>query len=590
MILRIATYLATFMAIFLSGLSAVQAESYKPTNIDTTLYFQAAVKDREYCSMVVKDGELVANNKLTGKPMSNAAMTCPDMFSWKLFAEVVRDRFWSNWADENDNWPAEPYALCQAGQSPDKNACCQPGATDNDPKHCPIYPATRHAAKLQRLTEALTDEAHEMARDPALRRDTRLPFHHTLKPLGRLRMPESSKANADEAATPACTSVKIDGKPRNLVAEIVKRFNPSDAESVGRVIRQTNAELTIRNQVFHDYLFTNNLYNANGVVDIFKTNQQNLQTDAPYHGVNHSSSGGQPGKLYSVDLPPDAIMIKSNWLHHDLAVALGLPDDSRQYISKVLQTQIDLQALGLSKSPQSCHLDGIHHLVAFHISSKDIPNWVWTTFEHISLPGRCDVTGCNDAYGYASTDKARPAGTADNYVRPNQRSDRLNSPSRVFDPDKGYPLETIRPEWDQLLAALHIGSGDSTSQVEPDPEDRAWRNFRLKGSQVEFVNSIGQATLLGNSITEAGFMDGSSCISCHARAGVAVNSDGSANFLALSVFERSLSDFGYARSHYGIPDPFWFYNDNNSRPRMAVMQTDFIWGFLNAHPLVSGKR
>ena len=589
MILRSSLCLSILICLALISPLTIQADSYKPTNIDSTLYFQAAIKDREYCSMVARDGEMVAINNRTGKPLSNAAMTCPDMFSWKLFTEAVQDKFWSNWADENDNWPAQPYALCQTGQTPDKNACCQPGAANNDLNHCPIYPGTHHAAKLKSLTEAMTEKAHELARDPALQRDTRLPFHHTLNPLSRMDKPKSTKLNMVDAATPSCSAVDMDGKPRDLVAEIIKRFQPGDAESTGRVIRQTNAELTIRNKVFHDYLYTNNLYNANGVVDVFNANQKNLQSEAPYHRANRSSQGEKPGRLYSVDLPPDAMMIKSNWLHHDLAVALGLPDDSKQYVSKLLQTQINLDALGISKSPLSCNLEGIHHLVAFHISSKDIPNWVWTTFEHVSLPGRCDITGCNDAYGYASNDQNRPAGTADNYVSPNQRTDQLNSPSIVFNPDAGYPLEVIRPEWDKLLAELDIGSGRSTSQVEPDPEDIAWRNFRLKGSQVEFVNSIGQSTLLGNSVTEAGFMDGSSCISCHARAGAALNSDGSGNFLALSVFERSLTDFGYARSHHGIPNPFWFYNDNNSRPRMAVMQTDFIWGFLNAAPIVSGE-
>jgi hypothetical protein len=34
-----------------------------------------------------------------------------------------------------------------------------------------------------------------------------------------------------------------------------------------------------------------------------------------------------------------------------------------------------------------------------HISSKDIPNWIWATFEHVGNPGRCDYTGCNDSYG-----------------------------------------------------------------------------------------------------------------------------------------------------------------------------------------------
>ncbi len=581
--------LSILISIALNSPLSLQADSYKPTNIDSTLYFQAAIKDREYCSMIVKENELVAVNNLTAKPLSNAAMTCPDMFSWKLFADVIRDRFWSNWADENDNWPAQPYALCKSGQTPDKNACCQPRATNNDPDHCPVYPGTHHAAKLKNLTEALAEEAHTLARDPVLQRDTRLPFHDSLTPLSRMAKPKSTKVNVMDEVMPSCSAVPIEGKTRNLVGEIIRKFNPADAESIGRVIRQTNAELTIRNQVFHDYLFTNNLYNANGVVNIFNANQENLQHEAPYHRANRSAQGKEPGSLYTVDLPPDAIMIKSNWLHHDLAVALGLPDDPKHYISKWLQTQIDLQALGISSSPLSCNLDGIHHLVAFHISSKDIPNWVWTTFEHISLPGRCDVTGCNDAYGYVSADKNRPAETADNYVKPNQRNDQLNSSSIVFDPDRGYSQETIRPEWDKLLTELNIGNGSSTSPVEPDPEDSAWRNFRLKGSQVEFVNSVGQSTFLGNSVTEAGFMDGSSCISCHARAGVALKSDGSANFLALSVFERSLTDFGYARSHHGIPDPFWFYNDNNSQPKMTVMQTDFIWGFLNANPIVPGK-
>lgn len=589
MILRARLLFSILMGIALSSLLPVaHADSYKPTSIDSILYFQAAIKDAEYCSMTVKNGELVAINRSTGKTLSNAAMTCPDMFSWKLFADVIQDKFWSNWADENDNWPAEPYALCQPDQTPGKDACCQPGSANNDPDHCPVYPGTRYTTKLKSLTNALAEEAQKLARDPALQRDTRLPFHDTLSPLSRLVKLQSMK-NAAEAPIPSCSAVPVDGKTENLVADILKKFNPADAESTGRVIRQTNAELTIRNKVFHDYLFTNNLYNANGVIDVFKVNQKNLQTEAPYRRANHSSQDGKSGALSRVDLPPDAIMIKSNWLHHDLAVALGLPDDPKQYISKLLQTQIDLQALGISKSEQTCNLEGTHYLVAFHISSKDIPNWVWTTFEHISLPGRCDVTGCNDAYGYASGDKNRPTGTADNYVKPNQYSDQLNSPSIVFNPDRGYPLEIIRPEWDKLLAQLNIGSGSSTSQVEPDPEDIAWRNFRLKGSQVEFVNSIGQSTLLGNSVTEAGFMDGSSCISCHARAGAALKSDGSANFLALSVFERSLTDFGYARSHYGIPDPFWFYNDNNSRPNMLVMQTDFIWGFLNAKPVVSSK-
>lgn len=565
---------ALICIILSAPLLAAHADGKLDPTIDRISYFQAAIKDAEYCSMTVANGDLIPINSRTGKALSNAAMLCPDMFSWKLFAEAILGKFWSNWADETNNWPDQPYALCKTDQSPDKDGCCRPGSANNDLDHCPVYPGTQYATKLKSLTDALTEDAHKLARDPALRRNTRLPFHDSLTPLSRFVKLKSMKEPATE--TLACST--------NQVAEIIKKFNPTDAESIGRVIRQTNAELTVRNREFHDYLFANNLYNADGVLEVFAANQRNLQEEAPYRRANQSSKNGKPGSLYRVDLPPDAVMIKSNWLHQNLAKALGFPNDPNLYISKQLQTDINLTALGISPQKDNedlhCNFEGIHHLVAFHISSKDIPNWVWTTFEHINLPGRCDITGCNDAYGYASGDEKRPAGTSANYVKPNQRSDRLNADSTVFDSGKTYPPEKIRPEWNELLVKLSIGSGGSTSQVEPDSEDKAWRNYRLKGSQVEFVNSIGQSTLLGNSVTEAGFMDGSSCISCHARAGAAAETVNSPP--PLSVFERSMTSFGYRRSHHGIPNQFWFYNDINGGPKMLIMQTDFVWGFLNA--------
>ncbi|MEO0473217.1 MAG: hypothetical protein AAF206_26620, partial [Bacteroidota bacterium] len=40
-------------------------------------------------------------------------------------------------------------------------------------------------------------------------------------------------------------------------------------------------------------------------------------------------------------------------------------------------------------------------LAGFHIVSHALPNWVWTTFEHIKNPGRCDYIGCEDEFGAA---------------------------------------------------------------------------------------------------------------------------------------------------------------------------------------------
>ena len=64
-------------------------------------------------------------------------MTCPDMTSWRLFASVIRDKFWSDWADETQNWPQKPWQLCSASQTTN---CCAPGSLTNNKEHCPYFP------------------------------------------------------------------------------------------------------------------------------------------------------------------------------------------------------------------------------------------------------------------------------------------------------------------------------------------------------------------------------------------------------------------------------------------------------------------
>lgn len=570
---RIFMLLLTFMM----GHSVLAGDKH----IDKTLYFDASIRDAEYCSMQFskEHQQLIAVNNSNGKLISNPAMTCPDMFSWKLFAEVVDDQFWSHWADERQNWPKVPYAVCKTGQQPEKDSCCEFGNNNNSKEHCPIYPGRDYAHLLSKGSKFKLGS-------PQLIRATRTSFHgqfSSSKALGKSLANSTDDLNS-ENTVPSCAAVEIDGKTTNVTSQIYENFIPKNPtpESIGRVIRQTNAELTVRNQVFHDYLFQNNLYNTSGLLDAFNASNQNLAENAPYHMRNQSTTNTTPGKLYRIDLPPEAIMIKSNWLNKELAHRLGLSTDDSQYVhSNQMSTDIDLNALGITKAePSKCNLKGTHYLVAFHISSKDIPNWVWTTFEHINLPGRCDITGCNDSYGYKSADK-HPAGTADNYVVANQQSDHLNSPTEVFHNDAGYKKEAIRDEWNNLLTDLNIGVTEQQKN-HPMSTDKAWRNYRLKGSQVEFVNAKGIPTILGNSVTEAGFMDGSSCISCHSRAAIASGEEQSSMTFPLSVFQRDLTDFGYARSVHGTPNPSWFYNDDNNAPQIEAMQTDFIWGFLFA--------
>jgi hypothetical protein len=562
--------------LLIAGNSAWQLSFASPNAIDYSMYFLSQVKDSEECSMTVKNGRIVTPDSLR-----NISMTCPDMFSWQLFTEVIRGEFWSKWADETQNWPGQPYPLCKDPDKPSAN-CCTPKHPEKNPAgHCPVFPGDQtgksDAAPLMRIGRPSIMETH----GDQLRIDPKLFESTLLKKVKQLKLKQGQ--------IPDCAAVGI--TPKDIITpELIK-----NSESIGRIVRQTNAEVTVRNRSFHYFLFRNNLYNADGVANIFLTHDRNLQNNAPYQAVNDYALADSTFNLSKVDLPADAIMIKSNWLHEGLAQQLGIKESANAgFIRKYLATQISYGA------DKTCNLEGTHYLMAFHVSSKDIPQWVWATFEHVSMPGRCDITGCNDAYGYKSSDTL-PAGVADNYVTPKVQSDKLNSPSAVFNRDQLYPVEKIRPGLDSVLKALQIGARQTTNPKEPAPQDLAWRSYRLKGSQVEFVDKTGRATFLGNSITEAGFMDGSSCMSCHSRAGIKVWPQYQDRSLAcgnpvlsgkycytifgLGVFENNVSEFGYARSAHGIPNENWFY-DSATPPDLNILQTDFIWGFLFAQPLV----
>jgi len=104
-----------------------------------------------------------------------------------------------------------------------------------------------------------------------------------------------------------------------------------------------------------------------------------------------------------------------------------------------------------------------------------------------------------------------------------------------------------------------------------------WQHYRLKGTQVEFTDATGRATLLGSSVLEPGFANSSSCMTCHSTATI--------NSQAKSLsFAKSFSPFiGYV----GIPDPNWFYTSPTagSTPVTPLMyQLDFMWELINAEP------
>lgn len=222
---------------------------------------------------------------------------------------------------------------------------------------------------------------------------------------------------------------------------------------------------------------------------------------------------------FKIDFPLESVELKLNWL------PMKYVKDPSRYFTTVINGELQ-------------------GLVAMHVSTKTLPNWFWSTFEHVDNPGRCDYIGCYDAFG------SEPRWIPEKEMLQTH-----------------YPLGRLTPALERLMG-----------QAKLDP---VFQNYRLKGSQTDFTDSMGSATLLGNSVTEYGFVPTASCITCHGRAGVDWNGKKPAN---LRIFGEKLS----GQTFNGPLDPELFYDDNDPS-RRYVMQVDFVWAIpFRAQP-IGGK-
>jgi hypothetical protein len=220
------------------------------------------------------------------------------------------------------------------------------------------------------------------------------------------------------------------------------------------------------------------------------------------------------GKL--INLPIAAREIKSAWkLLSPRPIDKILPGDLDQFRKRYHSTTL----LHEGKTY-------IYGLSALHITTKDLPNWVWTTFEHEENP---------------------TPELPDN--------DRAGQPSAL----KGTK----------------------------------WEHYRLRGTQVDFVDSAGQPTVLANTQIEAGFQQTSSCITCHSRATIgdplAVQPRTPKRANRLPFFEvyrilhrhtaGGIEDQVIRYGNIGSPNSDWF---NENRIRRKYTQLDFMWSLRNA--------
>lgn len=142
-------------------------------------------------------------------------------------------------------------------------------------------------------------------------------------------------------------------------------------------------------------------------------------------------------------------------------------------------------------------IDGVcYAMVAMHVTSHLIPNWIWTTFEPQNTqtnPFRCAVYGpCLDNWGAAPSVAVGAASQT-----------------------------TLTPALAALMKQANLPAG--------------FANYRLVGAQTDFT-SAGRAILNGNSITEyeaAGTPAGeSSCISCHSMSSINASGVDGGSFFA----------------------------------------------------------
>lgn len=252
------------------------------------------------------------------------------------------------------------------------------------------------------------------------------------------------------------------------------------------------AEEVRRNRPSFDYIVGNNLNTQPGLA-------------AAYKKATTTS--------WRVSLPTDAVEVKADWLPVATLVDWLAQNKVKLSVDQVKQRYYTTVSNGQ-----------LYGLVSMHISSKEIPNWVWATFEHEDNPGRCDTMGCHDSFGAKTATVAAKSTENDQY-------------------GKCVKTDAVK----SLFRAANLGG--------------AWDSYCLKASQIAFVDNSGAPLMLGDSFTErvaaAVPINRSSCIACHA--GAAVKSDG-------SPFTAVLQQ-----------DPV----GNVTLPPDAV-GVDFIWGILAA--------
>lgn len=211
-----------------------------------------------------------------------------------------------------------------------------------------------------------------------------------------------------------------------------------------------------RDRASFDYIVANGLWSVNGLKAFFGTSKQ-------------------------VAFPDGVVQIKADWIPV-ATLATWLGKDTAFVTANFYTANATLKPGGASTAMA---------MTSMHVSIKtaQFPNWVWANFENAYTPGRCDETGCHDAFG--AQQPVVPASAK---------------------------------AWGQYGACPKTNAAQSVLSAAKAPA--VFANYCLTGTQTDFGTKA-NPTRLGSPIIEplnaTVPLAQSSCISCHAGASFTAN-------------------------------------------------------------------
>jgi hypothetical protein len=521
-----AVLLSSLTAALVCPLGALAQTQEPPPGVNALqamMLYRSFVQDDDACQVDVLSGQPM----IVGPNAGSAAAACPDAFAWIQLAEAISQEWW-NWGIDQTIWPGKPLPLCSATVTTD---CCDP--------HAEIDPSGTPNASC-----------------PYFRADYSVPSPLPAIPNGT---PNGSAINH-----------------RGMMTD--------DIIDPARLLRDLELELVFRNKPMIDYIYRNDLYTREGF-------------GARNRAQNAAMSGGDiaGAHAFEVRFPIDAVMVKADFLHQDIMLDQELITATTPgggAIDPPNNPDYPYLTVYLDGNGAPGNVPGYYYLIAMTNASKDLPNWHWYAIEHVANQGRCDYIGCNDSFGYQVNGAAQPgANFGSSFIPPmfQLNDDKTTNNDPLFVTGQVYDPAATGEQPTQSLLAMFAALGIAAAPVDPDPrsisiDDPAWMNYRLKGTQTSFVTSGGVPTGMGASVTEGGFVNSASCMTCHAQASVDAN--GSSGMQGVGASWRP-DVLGYGEVEMGAPLMAWFYE--NGGPSISATQIDFVWGILNAQCVTPGQ-